>query len=364
MVIGILTHPLRKNYGGILQNWALQQTLKKLGYKSITINWRSDIPDWKEYISLKTLRLFISYLYHTIKPPKIEFPRTPRWKDPNAIGIQKFVITHLNITKRISKRSVSEYASRYDTIIVGSDQVWRPKYISNIEMMFLPFKKQKKQKKIAFSASFGTDNWEYTKDQTEVCKRLVHDFDIVSLREYSGIELCKKHFNIDNTEWTLDPTLLIDKEMYEELCKDVIIDEKEFLFAYILDDTDITNEMCSRACEFMKIPIKKIGVDSRTKASDTIESWLASFKHAKYVITDSFHGTVFSIIFHKPFALFYNSSRGNARFNSLIKLFPQINERIISGNVLPQQPIDWNAIDNTIRVFKDNSITFLRKALS
>lgn len=365
MKIAILTHPFEKNYGGIIQNWALQHTLRKMGYDPVTVNWKSNIPSWREYISLRTLRAIASYVYHLVKAPKINFPKSPLWRDKNTLGFQEFIKKNIRTTGIVYKANVSRFVQRnFDLLIVGSDQVWRPRYINPIEMMFLPFKKRAGQKKIAFSASFGTDQWEFTPQQAERCRQLIQDFDSVSVREKSGIELCRKHLGYLDAEWTLDPTLMVDRGEYESLCSSVQCDKDGYLFEYVLDDNEAKKSFCQKAHKQLGLKRKRLSVDTRVSCDNTIEDWLSSFRDARYVITDSFHGVVFCIIFHKPFALFYNPDRGNARFNSLIEQFPSIADRIVANGKLPNSSIDWAEISQTIIRSKAKTLSFLKSVLA
>ncbi len=363
--IGILTHPFEKNYGGIVQNWALQHTLRKMGYDPVTVNWKCNIPSWREFLSFYTLRCVASYLYHLVKAPRMNFPKSPLWCDKNTLGFQEFIKKNIRTTGIVYKANVNRFVERnFDVLIVGSDQVWRPLYINPIEMMFFPFKKRAGQKKIAFSASFGTDQWEFTPQQTESCKQLIQDFDFVSVREKSGIELCRKHLGYLDAAWTLDPTLMVDREEYEILCAHVQRDKDGYLFEYILDDNEVKKSVCQKAHRQLGLNRKRLSVDTRVSRDNTIEDWLSSFRDARYVITDSFHGVVFCLILHKPFAFFYNPDRGSARFNSLIELFPPIADRIVAEEKLPDAPIDWAVIDLTVDKFRAKTLSFLKNALA
>lgn len=362
--IGILSHPFEKNYGGIIQNWALQYTLRKMGYDPVTVNWKSNIPDWREFLSFNTLRYFASYLYHLFKAPRINPPKSPLWRDKNTRGFQKFIKKNIRTTGVVYKANVSRFVERnFDVLIVGSDQVWRPMYINPIEMMFFPFKKRAGQKKIAFSASFGTDKWEFTPQQTERCKQLIQDFDFVSVREDSGTGLCVRYFDYSYAKWVLDPTLLIDRSIYEQLCQTIPRNKKGYLFEYVLDETEESKFACKKVHKESGLKWKKLGVDSNITADNTVEDWIASIRDAKYVITDSFHGVVFCLIFHKPFALFYNPKRGNARINSLIKLFPMIKECIVADKTLPSHSIDWEAVDMIVEQERAHTLSLLQKAI-
>lgn len=110
--------------------------------------------------------------------------------------------------------------NRYDAVIVGSDQTWRPKYSPNIYDFYLDFiSKDKRIKRIAYASSFGVDDWEYSAEETKKCAKLSKLFDGISVREQSGIDLCKDHLGVDS-ELALDPTLLLNKDDYVTLIGD------------------------------------------------------------------------------------------------------------------------------------------------
>ena len=123
----------------------------------------------------------------------------------------------------------------YDAYVVGSDQCWRPRYNAFLSSMFLDFVKGEKTKRIAYAASFGTDQWEFTQEMTSICVPLAQKFDFVSVREDSGLKLCKEHLGV-NAVHVLDPTLLLTKEDYTHLIKaENEPQSKGTLFNYILD---------------------------------------------------------------------------------------------------------------------------------
>lgn len=108
------------------------------------------------------------------------------------------------IAQYIKRRIVNDYTdiqeSDYDAIIVGSDQIWRPQYFPNVETAYLNFTEDWNIRRIAYAASFGTDEWEYTPEQTMICGRLLQNFDAVSVREKSGVDLCRDHFHVQATQ--------------------------------------------------------------------------------------------------------------------------------------------------------------------
>lgn len=240
--------------------------------------------------------------------------------------------------RNYSMEMIREYG--LEALLVGSDQTWRPIYnVNRLSDMFLHFAGNFSGKRVAYAASFGVDYWEYSEKQTSVCSSLAQLFDAVSVRETSGVALCERYLGIDAVA-VLDPTLLVRKETYAELCMKVPVFKKRYLAAYVLDsakevDLTITEEAKKRG-----LPILRYSAYGQAKL--TIEEWIAIFRDASFVITDSFHGTVFSIIFEKPFRCVVNERRGGVRFADLL-------EKYHSGKL-----VEW----------REKSLDFLREALN
>ncbi|OIN07238.1 polysaccharide pyruvyl transferase family protein [Oceanisphaera psychrotolerans] len=330
MKIAIMTQPLGKNYGGIMQAWALQHVLKRMGHEVVTINRQPNQPS----IAHKAARLAYRAGMKAIGKRKapINFEKRLPYILQNT---QSFIDQHITMSEPLySTQQLREHFDRenYDAVIVGSDQVWRPKYSPCIENFFLDFLEDKKIKRIAYAASFGVDEWEFTEEQTQRCAALAKQFDAISVREDSGVELCRKHLGVEATH-VLDPTLLLDKADYEQLIGAERLNEKPSgVYTYFLDKTPEKFALAQQVSQELGESIyscrarKSIGEDA-SEITDyimpNIKDWLAGFANAKFVLTDSFHGMVFSILFQKPFRVINNTGRGTARFISLLELTQQ-----------------------------------------
>lgn len=313
--IAIITQPLKNNYGGILQNFALQEILKGLNYNPITIDYQNDkiAPLWMFFGSwIKTILLFLftGRPLHFV-PYKIQKTR----KGVFEIFLSKYI----NRTKKVCNYSTKILVNNnIDIVLVGSDQVWRPKYNDCITDMFLKFcARNRNLKRISYAASFGVDEWEFSSKQSNECSILAKKFDAISVREESGVQLCKEYLDVDAT-WVLDPTLLLKKEDYCEVCKSIPISTENNLVVYVLDMNDSIRGLCASLVNEYGLTLKIFSAD--LFATLTIPEWIAMFRDASYIVTDSFHGTVFSIIFEKKFKCIYNKDRGVARFDSLLKI--------------------------------------------
>lgn len=376
MKIGILTQPLHSNYGGILQNYALQQTLVRAGHEVETIDWGGG-----SGLRAMLYRMKVRVL-HTLLPNRIPPLRyMPNDKERAIIkrNTNHFINTYINHTEAMhSYEEFVKQASKgkYDAYVVGSDQCWRPCYNAFLPSMFLDFVLDKQVKRIAYAASFGTDKWEFTPQQTAVCAPLAKKFDMVSVREDSGVKLCKEHLGIDAVH-VLDPTMLLTKEDYIQL----IEKEKEpksdgTLFNYILDPDAKKSTFIQKVAKanglkaFQVLP--KCQTETRTKEDvkkriedcvfPGVTTWLRAFMDAEMTIVDSFHGMVFSIIFNKPFWAIGNVSRGMSRFTSLLKMF-HLENRLLDENNLDDvdffKPIDWAKVNCILENKREFSKTML-----
>ena len=333
--ISIITQHLLNNYGGLLQNYALQRVLEKLGHETVTI-------DYMRTIAPKTFKQYLVSWAKSFICLFIPWKRRPferhNYRGKRLYWSNEFVSRWIKIKNRCYRYKV-DMLDGSDVVIVGSDQVWRPKYNYRIEDMFLKFAEKMPIKRIAYAASFGVDDWEYSPKQTKTCSVLAKKFDAISVREESGVKLCKEHLGVDAT-WVLDPTLLLNKEDYCEVCKDVPVAHDKILVAYVLDKNDAVLAQCESIATKQGLTLKFF--EAGSKASLSIPEWLAMFREASYVVTDSFHGTVFSIIFGKEFKCLYNKKRGSARFDSLLKLYE-------SGKLDEMRDFSMNWLKNALK---------------
>lgn len=373
MKAGVLTLQLHNNFGGILQAYALQRSLEKLGHSAILIDKSRYVslgPWYKKYpVYIKRgINKFI-FGKNIIVKADIEQNRLLK---TIAKYTEPFIEKHI---RRVYTKDFSNIREKdFDVLIVGSDQIWRPKYFySRIEDAYLDFAKEWKIKRITYAASFGTEEWEYTEEQTNNCATLLKKFNAVSVRESSAVKLCYDNFGV-KAEHVLDPTMLLSKEDYIKLFKDYNAAQSDGnLFCYILDDGEEKKSIID--CVAKEKGLKAFYVNSRYEDLDAsleeriqqpVEKWLRAFYDAEFIITDSFHACVFSIIFNKPFIVYGNKERGLARFNSLLSIFG-LEERIVStkeeATKAISKPINWEKVNESHRQWKEKSMSFLNNNL-
>lgn len=357
MKIGILTQPLTTNYGGILQNYALQTVLKNLGHEPKTIDYI--VYTWKDWY-IYTLKNLIKKLLGR----QCYFISTPSRELKKEIPLRRFVCNNISLTAPRKKSFTASLIEKYnfDAVVVGSDQVWRPSYNADrIEDMYLAFTQGLSVRRVAYAASFGTDEWEYTKESTNICSVLAKKIDAISVRELTGVELCKRYLGVTAAH-VLDPTMLLTSLDYEMICKD--IERREpFVFAYMLDISSEKRQIVESIAKSRGLTYIIVSAGNDISENDSIELWLSYFRDCSFVVTDSFHGTVFSIIFNRDFIVCDNQSRGNARFHSLLDIFDLQNRMIISDQELPPLSIDWDAVKVILNTRRIESIEWLNSAL-
>ncbi len=373
MKIGILTQPLHNNYGGLLQNYALQSVLNKMGHNAITINRNFlPVPIYRKYASI------LKRIFTGQSPLRVWYTQ----RENQIISQHTRLFIQKNIQLTPSLTSTHELIDmhrtfKFDAYIIGSDQVWRPSYSPCITNYFLDFvTDDSKLRKVSYAVSFGVDEWEFSPEESALCKHLAQQFHATSVREDSAIDLCKQHLGI-NPIHVLDPTMLLNKDDYQSLIYKHITHNKGNLFVYILDKTDKKNELIENVAKITKlkpfevIPNKTFAEIKKKELSKCIfppvEQWLKGFIDAEFILTDSFHGTVFAILFGKPFLTIGNNERGLTRITSLLKMFQLDNRLITEESILDEkifhQPIDYSYPHTILNEKKKDSIQFLENAL-
>lgn len=368
MKIAILTQPLTNNYGGILQNYAMQEVLRRRGHEVTTLDIHRPFEGVtvNAHFMLSLVKRFIQK--YILRDETIVFVNPfnlRRFYDEPQRFSRRFMAENLSLVP-LGVYKLTEKDDKYDGYVVGSDQVWRPYMAANLENFYLDFVKNPNAKRIAYAASFGTDNWESDEKSTATLKELAQKFDAISVREQSGVGLCKQYLDVDAT-FILDPTMLLDAEDYRKLYdKHPENDfDGDYIATYILDKSPEIQSMISEVSKRLNLPVKRLGKVTAA-GFDSIESWLQGIDNARYVITDSFHGSVFSTLFEKQFVALGNEKRGTTRFNSLFNQFGMPNrlaratEDVIKSL---QTPIDYSKVHETLEAKRKLSNQFLDENL-
>lgn len=353
MKVGIITQPLMHNIGGILQNFALQTVIMDLGHTPVTIDYDTCLSKFRCILSnIKqafTDRQFIPIVNGRLGSHLL-----------NEFIIKNIVTLPIPDFKPISTINWKDF----DAIVVGSDQVWRSKYSSEEQLLdkYLNFIPAGVIKKIAYAASFGTDNWEYSVALTRKCKKYISEFDAVSFREHSAVCLSKQFFGVIS-EQVLDPTMLLTETYWRDFARKPSDVDGDYVFAYILDNED---NLRSEIDEFTKskgLNVIYLSAYGNLSRYYTPAEWVWLIDHAKYVVTDSFHCSVYSYLLQRQFITIVNKSRGITRYRLFDDLGVGDRIRDTFETKILQIPIDYNSLPS-ISQKRQQSLEFLRKALS
>lgn len=350
MKIGLLTIWHEKNYGAELQAYATISVLRNMGHDVSLIDIRlTDI----ERVSIKSR---IGKILTFFCPSNIKFnlywgkyiPKTKHYK---------------------SYSDIDNFEEDFDCIIVGSDQVWNPlitKEYANI--FFLDFASSN-IKKISYASSFGCDEWPNELDRVKV-KELLNNFLYVSCREQSGCEILKKELDISSA-CVVDPTLLLAD--YRHLIKGKLTNKKTLVFYPLYDDPEL-KDFSIKVAHILNLTF----VDNMNLTllfnriewnRNSIGQWIKNIAESEFVITRSFHGLVFSLLFGKKFAIVSGDPKRSCRVTNLLNRIGLMDRFYLNVESLERdkpwnRDIDYKAVNSVINTLRAESLDFLNKALS
>lgn len=358
MEIALLNLQYDTNYGGNIQRYALMTILQRMGHDVTHLNLRFNFNDAPFY--KKTLRFFKRILLMSVGkqfiPLLMEYKQQKRYIDECKIT-DAFYDKYIKHTVALYGKEYLSKFINFDAYIVGSDQVWRKSIadfygVSTYFFDFLPC--DSSARRIAYGVSFGTAENELNEDDIKMLSPLYSKFKAVSVREESGLKLLKDYsWNNPKPQLVLDPTMLLTMDDYLKLINDGVAKPSAGnMFCYILDPTP-EKDVIIKEYEIKK-HLKPFMIGDKSNKVP-IQQWLKSFSDSEFVVTDSFHGLVFCIIFNKPFKLIRNKFRGNARFDSIMHEL-QIPE--------DTEKINWNRTNELLKQKREISMKFLRDALA
>lgn len=369
MKIAIVTLPLYINYGGILQCYALQTVLERMGHDVVVL----EKPKYgRSYPFIKALAICKRLFKHYVLGKKVNILWAPH--EIVNLHIKQFIRCYIHHNH---KRVWSPQTLRgINAFVVGSDQIWRPEYSHPIENAFLDFTKGMNVKRIAYAASFGVEQCTFSEEQLHHCSTLLKQFDAISVREDSGVRICKESFGVEAVQM-LDPTLLLDADDYRKLIyAGKTIPSKGNMLVYILDVTEEKKRLVEQIAEERGLIPYWLDNDTNSESVNWdgnikmhVEQWLRAFDEASFVFTDSFHGCAFSILFRKSFIAFGNKDRGLTRFTSLLNLF-SLSERLLfsleeyTSRKQSLKDIDFDFVYERLQEERNRAFKFLNAALS
>lgn len=355
MKVGILTFHCAHNYGAVLQAYALQEYLKSLGHHVEIIDYRPD------YL-LAPYKLFKPY-----KSLLKRFGQLP-WLPLRMLRRRRFndfISRKLELS--CSPQPDIFTGCRYDAYILGSDQIWNS-HITRGDVTFLgAFDRPAGSKLISYAASTEVLQEGSSVDYTTE-KQYLEKFSAIGVRE----DLLRDQIQplVDTTVLTtLDPTLLVDPIVFENITEST--QDSDFLLVYQVKKDANTALFAEKIMEQENIA-HHVELIASVERTDLLNSHAAAspgafvhlFKNADYVVTTSFHGTVFSIIFRKQFVCVMNKARGNYRISSLLKKLGIEDRMVYTIDEIPDQPIDYDVVSKRLEALRKESREFIATALA
>lgn len=369
MKVGILTFHRTPNFGAVLQAYALQNVLRSLGVENEIIDYRNR--------RIEQIQRPL-YFYHFKNP--LNYLKYRYNKNNNTRKYEKFAQFRrefLNVSKIVYNHGELKQPLNllYDKYICGSDQVWNYS-ITNYDTTYLLDFESNSEKKISYAASFGVTRLE--KDIEPIYVNLLQQIKFLSVREAEGQNIIR---NICHRETiaVLDPTLLLNKSNWNDMIKSDLInslDEKKYVLCYELEISEEMQIFSRSIAKIKNLEVIRIShnKDIIRKNNDKVINdigpleFLKLFSNAEFVVTNSFHGTAFSIIYEKPFVTFLLEKHAevNSRLVNIINLL-ELDERVFRGknaNYYLNHAIDYSNVNNNLENCKVHSYAFLKSALN
>lgn len=343
------------NFGAALQCYALSEILKREGHEVEYLDYTCPYIGNPFKISNIRKKGIIGYLY-SVAGNIFYIPRHKKF----ALFREK--IAH---TAPVSPKNIKDYAEGYDKYITGSDQVWNVKLTDFDKTYFLDFVKDN-SKKISYAASFGGKN--IKEDRKNDYAKLFREFEAISVRESYGKDIVKKLSGKEATV-TIDPTLLLKKDDWKKVSAQERVENKPYILVYQLGfSKDVIGTVRrvkkEKKMKVIYIPFPLGGViKAKCKLSLGPAEWLALFRDAEYIVTDSYHGVVFSLLFEKKFLVVADGQHKNQRVISLLHRLG-LEDRIVGKKMNSiSADIDYEDVRKNMQVDREQSIQWLRKNL-
>lgn len=354
--IAIITFHKAKNYGAVFQVVALQRAIMGLGYESKVIDYDNrGISSSYEALRISSFSelLYSIFLYTERKRKNVFFDR--------------FLARELITTGQVEKKDLKNLENEYDKFITGSDQVWNYLLTDSDGTYFLDFVRESR-KKISYAASFGID--EIPSEKVAWYKEMLQGFGYISVREATGCNLVKKMIGRECMN-DLDPVFLLDTSVWKRIMSRSV-PKKKYIFVYMggKEVVQYAHKLANEKglsiinvvyCKSFLHPEKNVG-ECRIDVSP--EDFLAYLYYAEYIVTGSFHATVFSIIFNKQFKVRVPNMVGS-RIKDLLE-FTGLQQRAITMTCSVQDidmPVDWDTVNNVVAESRERSLVNLQRSI-
>lgn len=358
--VGIINFHRAVNYGAVLQAYALSESIKRLGSNPFTIDYKNQYIektyDLKFYNSRNIKQIInkiLTYYRRKRKTQKFEFFR------------EQYLILE-KLTDLYTKENI-KYLEQYNSFITGSDQVWNYNMTQFDKAYFLDFVSDCR-KKNSYAASFGFDR--VPNEYMDEYKELLSDFNHISVREEQGASIIKSLLNRE-VEVVLDPTMLLSKDDWVKISQDYR-GKRDYILIYQMATSESLLDFAVNLSKETNYEIIYISDALRKRIKATYaagvspQDFLGLFKNAKYIVTNSFHGTAFSINFNKPFfvEMLPPPAKVNSRLENILDIFDLRSRQIINGNndnIFNE--IDYTTVNKKLELERQRSLDYLKRVL-
>lgn len=358
MNTGIVTFHCSYNYGSALQAYALQIAVEKLGHKATIIDYRSKNFDSYKLLRLRKPKNMVKMIHN--------YSRNKTRKD----SFETFSARYFNLTSESysykKERRLFDLSNSFDCFICGSDQIWNLDCTNGVVApFFLSFAGDKRR--IAYAPSLAHTSFRSENFNKECVSDLLSHFDFLSVREEETVPLFQPLVD-KPIDVVLDPTLLMNRGDYLEMTSDRVL-ESDYIFMYLLRDCPELIESTVAMATAEKLKVAYISEEDFDIPNSINlfgvgpEEFVSLIAHANLVLTNSFHATVFSVLFQKPFRVFATDKSG-ARMRDLLNnigLSSRCVDAVCSSGIID---CDWNEVDRRLSSLREHSWAYLRRALS
>ena len=371
--IGIITFHSTINYGVFLQAFALQKSLMNLGFDVEILDYTKMIEENTQIAKRKTIFYRILHLKRTIWALKLLFFRFSSKSKNRQKLFAEFSRSYFKLSSPCdSFRNLKDIEGDYDFFVCGSDQIWNPSYTKGNPVYFLAFAKP--QKRVMYAPSYGVKDISLFRDYQSVYNKLINELHGLSVRETSGVSLTEQLSGRTPTV-VVDPTLLISSNEWEKIEKRPENTPDNYILFYVLGNDKRYNELAAKFFAETKMQIIAVPTVPIWNKKNVmcvyagIENFLYLVHHAKYVVTDSFHGVAFSTIFKKDFIAIKREDTEHSllsRIEDYLGKVGLINNCMTVSSLFDQNKTlktDYTDFDRIFPEWKNASLQYLKTSL-
>ena len=360
MKVGIITFHRALNYGALLQTFALRYSLSKLGAEAQVLDYRNSI--------IEDMYFYPSFWQRKKLRDKMKFLIQGKSELKRRAKFESYRNKYLNLSNELhAEEDMMLVSDKYDKFITGSDQVWNYGAHNFDKNYFLRFVNDR-SKKYSYAASFGISS--LPNDFKADYKKILEGFTMCSVREKQGLDILSG-LGIGNQRIDLDPTMLLTKDEWQAQFNVSVPQHEKYIFAYYFELTDTLRSYIERLANKTGCMVVFIGNPLKPpfrckckalKTADPID-FVNAVANAEYVVTNSFHGTAFSIIFNKKFyvELLKTDSKVNSRIENILQVF-SLENRIIDSTKM-NDDADWNSVNSKMTELRKKSLDYLKEIL-